>query len=170
MAIVKVSELQGLALDYAVAEAIGWKEPFHGVGDISYWAEERHGVKEQYLMMEAPDPDEPDEVTEKHHFNHLDTWAPSRFWSQAGPLIKKYNVMLSPPTSAVHRNYGYMDKRNGYEEAGFWGTTIFAKDRKHRRAAFHHKDDPLIPAMQAIVQFELGDEIDVPDELIDSAS
>lgn len=165
---VKVSELQGIALDYAVAEAIGWKEPFYGIGNIRYFSEERHQVKSQYLLMEVPDPDEPDEVTDPHHFNHLETWAPSRFWSQAGPFIKKYNVMLSPPTSAVHRSYGYMDKRNGYEEAGFWGATIFAKERKHRRAAFHHKDDPLIPAMQAIVQFELGDVVSIPDELMEN--
>lgn len=143
MAIVKVSELQGAALDWAVKQAIGAiDEPGHIV-QFPEW------YPSSWMMG---------------------VYRPSRDWDHAGILIKKCNVMLSPPTSAVHRNYGYMDKRNGYEEAGFWGTTIFAKERKHRRAAFHHKHDPLIPAMQAVVQFELGDEIDVPDELIDSVS
>ncbi len=34
-------------------------------------------------------------------------------------MIEKYQVSLSPPTSAVHRNFGCMDKRNGYYESGF---------------------------------------------------
>lgn len=142
---VKVSELQGLALDYAVAEAIGWKEPFHGVGDISYWAEERHGVKEQYLMVEAPDPDEPDEVTEKHHFNHLDTWAPSRFWSQGGPLIERHNIWLGAPI---------MDRKR-------WDASVdISVDQEIG-------DTPLIAACRAIVAAKLGDVASIPDELME---
>lgn len=93
-------------------------------------------------------------------------WAPSTGWSQGGPLIDKHKVLISPPTSPVHRNFGYMDKRNGYAEAGVWGSTIFGKDRKHRRAAFHHPDSPLIVAMLAIVQSVLGDTVQVPKELM----
>lgn len=150
MAIVKVSELQGVALDWAVAraEAYAWEIESGAYGS---------GM---HVVIKLPEPS----------IERRQVFKPSKDWAQGGLLIKKYNVMLSPPTSAVHRNYGYMDKRNGYEEAGFWGTTIFAKERKHRRAAFHHKDDPLIPAMQAIVQLEFGDEIEVPDELISAAA
>lgn len=87
-------------------------------------------------------------------------------WALGGALIEKYQVSLSPPTSAVHRNFGYMDKRNGYYEAGVWGSTIFGKERRHRRTAFHHPDKPLIAAMRAVVQFELGDTAQVPKELM----
>lgn len=93
-------------------------------------------------------------------------YRPSTDWNIGGPLIKKYGVMLSPPASLVHRNYGNYDKRNGYYESGVWSTTIFAKERKHRRAGFSHESDPLIPAMRAIVQFELGDVVSVPAELM----
>ena len=143
---VKVSELTGAALDLSVAMAQGYK-----------WMVEfgAYGSPPR-IVVELPEPSVDREMV----------YRPSSDWSQGGPLIKDYNVMLSPPSSAVHRNYGYMDKRNGYEEAGLWGTTIFAKERKHRRTAFHHKDDPLIPAMQAIVQFELGDVLQIPDELV----
>lgn len=96
---------------------------------------------------------------------HTKRYNPWEDWALAGPLIEKYKVSLSPPTSAVHRNFGYMDKRNGYYESGLWGSTIFGKERKHRRTAFHHPDHPLIVAMQAIVQFELGDTVQVPKEL-----
>ena len=97
------------------------------------------------------------EVTER-----CKRWNPWEDWALGGPLIEKYKVSLSPPTSAVHRNFGYMDKRNGYYESGFWGSTIFGRERKHRRTAFNHPDNPLIVAMQAIAQFELGDTVQVP--------
>ena len=87
-------------------------------------------------------------------------------WALGGPLIDKHKVMLSPPTSLIHRNFGNFDKRNGYYEAGVWSSTIFSQDRKHRRTAFHHPDSPLTVAMQAIVQFELGDTVQVPKELM----
>lgn len=93
-------------------------------------------------------------------------YRPSTNWEQGGPLIEKYKVSISPPTSPVHRNFGYMDKRNGYAEAGVWGSTIFGKERKYRRTAFHHPDSPLVAAMLAIVQSELGDTIQVPKELM----
>lgn len=97
---------------------------------------------------------------------HTKRYNPWEDWALGGKLIEKYQVSLSPPKSAVHRNFGYMDKRNGYYESGFWSSTIFGKERKHRRTTFHHPNNPLIVAMQAIAQFELGDTIQVPKDLI----
>ncbi|QLJ16744.1 DUF2591 domain-containing protein [Pseudomonas putida] len=97
---------------------------------------------------------------------HTKRYNPWEDWALGGKLIEKYQVSLSPPKSAVHRNFGYMDKRNGYYESGFWSSTIFGKERKHRRTAFHHPDNPLTVAMRAIAQFELGDIVQVPKELI----
>ena len=93
-------------------------------------------------------------------------YSPSTDWAIGGPLIQKYKVLLTPPTDMVHRNFGSFDKRNGWYESGHWGSTIFGKERKHRRTAFHHPDSPLIVAMRAIVQFELGDSAQVPKELL----
>ncbi|MNJ49038.1 hypothetical protein D3C77_442530 [compost metagenome] len=92
-------------------------------------------------------------------------YKPSADWAQGGLLIEKYKVLLTPPTDMVHRNFGSFDKRNGWYESGNWGSTIFGKERKHRRTAFHHPDSPLIVAMRAIAQFELGDTAQVPKEL-----
>lgn len=135
---VKTADLIGPALDYAVAVATGYymQENLRHLGPVTH---------------DTRDPE---------------AWRPSANWAHGGPLIEKYKVMLSPPTSAVHRNFGYMDKRNGYYEAGGWGSTIFGKERKHRRTAFNHPDSPLIVAMRAIVQFELGDTVQVPKELM----
>ena len=90
---------------------------------------------------------------------------PSADWSQGGPLVEQFNVLLSPPTSPVHRNFGSFDKRNGYYESECWGATIFGKERKHRRTSFNHEGSALIVAMRAIVQSELGDVVSVPFEV-----
>ena len=95
---------------------------------------------------------------------------PSTEWKQGGPLIQKYGVLLSPPKSMVHRNYGNFDERNGWYESGVWGATIFGKERKHRRRSFEHPDQPLVAAMRAIVQFELGDVVSVPAALVEGGA
>ncbi|MFY1029525.1 phage protein NinX family protein [Pseudomonas asiatica] len=143
---VKTADLVGHALDWAVAQAEGLEVflvgPQYNVPWRVFW--KKRGQALEWDVLYNPHED----------------------WALAGPLIEKHKVSLSPPTSAVHRNFGYMDKRNGYYEAGVWSSTIFGKERKHRRTAFHHPDNPLIVAMQAIAQFELGDTVQVPKELI----
>lgn len=138
----KVSELEGAALDWAVAKAVGVP----------------------VIILPADNPEERWQV-QSGMYTGGPYW-PSQDWNQGGALIERYNVLLSPPTSLVHRNFGYMDKRNGNYEAGFWGATIFAKERKYRRASFHHQTSALIAAMRAIVQFELGEEVELPAGLV----
>lgn len=95
----------------------------------------------------------------------LECYSHSTDWAQGGPLIERYGVLLSPPQSPVHLNFGPYDSRNGYCESGVWSATIFRQERKHRRASFSHPTEPLVAAMRAIVQFELGDVVSVPAEL-----
>ncbi|UJW24741.1 MULTISPECIES: phage protein NinX family protein [Pseudomonas] len=143
---VKTADLAGEALGWAVGMAEGLElelEPPHYGTAWRVFARHRYTVTEQ-----------------AKRFNPWEDWA------LAGPLIDKHKVSLSPPASAVHRNFGYMDKRNGYYESGFWSSTIYGKERKHRRTVFHHLDNPLTVAMQAIVQLELGDTVQVPKELM----
>lgn len=137
---VKVSELSWAALDWAVADAIEWKEPIFGVGLIRYINEDR------YLMMDAPDPDEPDDTTKLHHFNHYEHWSPSRIWGQCGPLIDKLHVdMCCLPGG----------KRYSRIEGG--------------GRALQYGDTPLIAACRAIVAAKFGDEIEVPAELMEQS-
>ncbi len=83
---IKTTELTGAALDWAVAEAIGWKEPIYGIGLIN--------IDGDFMSMTFPDPGECIENPEPRHFDHYEQWTPSRMWSQAGPLILKYRVSL----------------------------------------------------------------------------
>lgn len=135
--LVKTSDLIGPALDWAVAEAIEWKEPIFCVGRISYIKED------QYLMMEKPDPDELDEVTDPYYFNHFEQWSPSRIWSQGGPLIREHIGSL-------------------VNQGGRWAVYT-------RKPVFAgNGETPLIAACRAIVAAKLGDQVDVPDELMQS--
>lgn len=156
---VNVSELTGAALDWAVAKASGM--PFYTQGEDwpgNYRVTQQAG--EEPVIIRALI------GTLWLEFQGKTTpWSPSTDWSQGGPLIDKYGVLLSPPKSMVHRNFGNFDARNGWYESGVWGATIFGAERKHRRRAFDHPDQPLVAAMRAIVQFELGDVVSVPDDL-----
>jgi hypothetical protein len=147
---VQTRDLAGRPLNWAVAQAVKPKGFVlrDATGEMGCW-----------VMGIAYDAEDPESWLKSG-------WAPSTDWNVGGPLIEKYRVLLTPPTDLVHRNFGNFDSRNGWYESGMWGSTIFGKDRKHRRTAFHHPDSPLIAAMRAIVQFELGDTVQVPKELI----
>lgn len=133
---VKTSELIGPALDWAVAKAIEWKEPIFCVGRIRYIEED------QYLIMDKPDPDEPDEVMKPHHFNHYEQWSPSRIWSQGGPLIEKYSIAF---------------RVRAYEV----DATIDAYSVFYVASAKTH----LIASCRPIVAAKLGDTVSIPAEL-----
>ena len=148
---VKTADLSGAALDWAVAKAIEWKEPIFCIGRICYIEED------QYLIMEKPDPDEPDDVTKPHHFNHYEQWSPSRIWSQVGPMIDKYRVWLS------ERSAG-----NEYP-ADEWCADVNSPKNMACRYNYFVGRSPLIAACRAIVAAKLGDTVQVPAELVEVA-
>lgn len=143
---VKAADLAGEQLAWAVAKAEGL--------DVFLAPPEYGNPWRVFVRRQA-------EATESaQRFN------PHEEWALGGPMIDTYKVALSPPTDMVHRNFGNFDPRNGWYESGHWGSTIFGKERKYRRTAFSHPNSPLIVAMRAIVQFELGDTVQVPKELM----
>lgn len=78
-------------------------------------------------------------------------YEPSTDWSQGGPLIERFKVWLSPPV-------------DGCEPFG-WDSEIYGEDG----ATIAYQDGcatPLIAAMRAIVADKLGEEIEVPEELV----
>lgn len=145
---VKTAELIGPALDWAVAKADG--RCLHERIRIVRYNDDSDHICEDCGK---------DTYMEPSRYS----WKPSTDWSQGGPLIDKYGVLLSPPKSLMHVNGG---PNAGWRETGAWGSTIFGTERKHRRKAFEHQDQPLVAAMRAIVQFELGDAVSVPAELV----
>lgn len=117
MAIVKVSELQGAALDWAVGKACSGNK----------W--------------------------ENEHFRAgwMANWKPSTDWSQGGPLIAEHLVASGVENMDASR---------------FWAYCGHCWESHHVMLG----DSYLIAICRAIVSAKLGDEIDVPDELIDNAS
>ena len=71
---IKTNELEGAALDWAVAKAVG-----HGVSATVYYS----GLN-QYGRVESS------------RAIDLGEYSPSANWSQGGPLIERYEIALSP--------------------------------------------------------------------------
>ncbi|MCO7218090.1 phage protein NinX family protein [Halomonas sp. OfavH-34-E] len=105
---VKTSELEGAALDWAVAKTV--KAECYFTADIEWW--------------KSP-----------HRF------AASSSWMFGGPLIERYKV-------------GLLFAMNGKACSVMAGKGLPV-----------YEATPLIAAMRSIVAAELGDEVDVPEEL-----
>lgn len=89
-------------------------------------------------------------------------WYPeySTNWSQGGPLIKKHLITIGP--EAVES--GPATDIYWFAVRAIWG--VLASSEKQWGPRFYSKKSPLIAAMRAIVASELGEEIDVPEELL----
>ena len=112
----KTSELQGAALDWAVAKCEGWVAGTNDNDLVSF-------------VLESS----PDEM----HF-----W-PSTDWAQGGPIIEREIITLD------------FDDGTDWQARDFDSQQILA-----------HGPTPLIAAMRCYVASRFGDEIEVPDELL----
>lgn len=113
--IIKTSELEGAALDWAVA----------GLVHNEKW---RHGKYEGGLRASM-------------HGYH-----PSTDWFQGGVLIERYQIDL--------------------QWIGLNGKAVAWNAHHQDVAQFQCAETPLVAAMRAIVTAELGETVDVPEELI----
>lgn len=134
---VKTADLSGSALDWAVGKADGLDVRNSGP---SVW------VKGKI----------PGAGTSDDYYN------PTVDWRIGGPLIEKYGILISPREAMVHVHGG---PQAGWRESGYWGATIFRKGQ-HRRRAHQHETLPLVAAMRCIVNWSLGDTVQVPKELM----
>ena len=119
------------------------------VGPVLNWmvaeCEEHLWTKYNYAVYnDFPRPRRPSEYLQDHHFGP--EFAPSTDWSQGGPIIERELIALSP--------YLYTDDA--------WQATRATPD-KHYCA---YGPTPLVAAMRCYVASKLGDEVEVPDELI----
>lgn len=125
--IIKTSELEGVALDWAVAKAIG--------ADIDNELTHSRKVWAEWGDLSIPE-----------HFS------PSQSWGQGGPLIaEKVTVTV--------------DTENGcYADCGAQAHAV-----KHQKPLDEYDGSGptiLIACMRAIVSSELGETVDVPEELV----
>lgn len=73
-------------------------------------------------------------------------WKPHEDWAQGGPIIERERIGLS----WVESNWRYMD--------GCWSGVCTGQIR--------YAPTPLVAAMRCFVASKLGDEVDVPEELM----
>lgn len=146
---VKVSEATGPALDWLVAVAehrVLKRSPMGPQGGHGWWIWEeatsgRGGVllgKCVYLPVGPR--------TSPKTRNSGEVYSPSTDWSQGGPLLKSNRISI-------------MQKHDGW-----WRACIF--DLNDDLFCLQLADDPLIAAMRCFVASKLGDEVDVPEELL----
>lgn len=116
---VKTSELNGNALDWAVAKAV--------CDDV------RINIKGF-------------DAVEASWCKGWHSWNPTDAWSQCGPLIDDYSIELTFNGSPENINY--------------WCAYCYG----HMR--YETGSTPIIAICRAIVAAELGDSVDVPEELV----
>ena len=141
--IIKTSELEGVALDWAVAKSVGVSVcigvEYHTITFVPLGRpRSKHNSVSKYYLNRATGRGETEE------------WRPSTDWSQCGPLIERYKLTLyqvNGPAATVNDDTGEVDY-DGRKMVCADGETI------------------LIAAMRAIVASELGDTVDVPEELL----
>ena len=73
---------------------------------------------------------------------------PSTDWAQGGPIIEREGMQLQ------------------MEDIGEWHATMWWDDGEGQREVVMQAATPLIAAMRCYVASKLGEEVDVPDELI----
>jgi hypothetical protein len=79
-------------------------------------------------------------------------WVPTENWSQGGPIIEREEINLE-----IHEG--------GHTRASFYRMRL-THDGRVKHYHHQHGPTPLIAAMRCFVSSRLGDEVDVPDELI----
>ena len=136
----KTSELIGPALDWAVAKVLGHQLARDALLDETIM----HGstmrsftVRGWWISGLAADPNK---------WMHLSNFSPSTNWSQGGPIIEqeKIDVISDPNGTACWLGRNYIKKKI----VALYGPT------------------PLIAAMRCYIASKLGDEVDIPAELI----
>jgi hypothetical protein len=134
----KVSELTGHALNWAVAMAEGDKVYRPRLGRPADWDKEAYlkdGSDDRWVVR-----------VENRRVAHFVDWTynPSKDWMQGGPIIERERINLW--------SEGHDWEASHYGEHIVWG------------------ESPLIAAMRCYVASKLGNEIDIPAELLNQGT
>lgn len=116
----KTEQLEGIALDWAVAKCVGM-----------VWGD--------YQIVYRPD------LREMGYDQPFQLYRPSSNWKFGGPLIDEHYINIE------------------YLGSGEWTAVMWDE---HGHCYIHIGPTALIAAMRCFVASKLGDEIEVPDELI----
>lgn len=141
----KTSELIGPALDWAVAKAEGNKVFRPRIGRPNDWdraAWEKDGSDNRFVVR-----------VQNPTLGYFVDWvySPSTSWHIGGPIIEREKICLTRP-----RWDGQWTALLVYEDRSFDGVASVEFDAP----------TPLIAAMRCYVQSRLGDEVEIPEELL----
>lgn len=136
---IATKDLTGPALDWAVAKAEGALAP---LGNL-------HQVGQQLFIGVGGDLGEPGDWV---------VYQPSIDWSQGGPIIEREGINLWSPNGFSGVKFFKADGTPLWYAVN--GTTSLAKRASGMDAS------PLIAAMRCYVAIKLGDEVDIPEELL----
>lgn len=81
---------------------------------------------------------------------HLGSWKPSTLWSQGGPIVERESIDIR------RGNPLYLPQGN---EKGDYYEPLWIAGKMHGQT-------PLIAAMRCYVASKLGDEVEIPEELL----
>lgn len=133
----KTSELAGALLDAWVARANGWTlGPPHKAHGWDVWRD-----ADGEIAGTIP----------------ASAYRPSTDWAQGGPIIRRENIQIGPPTSRVHRNGG---SNGGWGQSGIWSACTWHQGANGRRSIAHDETSPLVAAMRCYVASKFGGEVE----------
>lgn len=137
--IVNTNKLHNLALDYAVAVAEGMK---HADGDIF--------IKDGMVLYR----------------NRSTPWGyfkPSESWNQGGPIIEREEISIRPPRDTFAPNGSKVSS----VEDGWFATNYSKFEGETMPNVSRFGETALIAAMRCYVTHKLGNNIDIPEELLE---
>lgn len=149
---IKTQDLTGTALDWAVAKCEGMPERLvfgrGAVSDAGYCVERPNGTLRFYVLRSVWD--KWFEKCETHPWGAgVSVYSPSTDWSQGGPIIEREGISSIP-----------------FDNTRWEARCAVAVQRTPARFVERRGPTPLIAAMRCYVASHLGDEVDIPEELL----
>ncbi len=145
---IKTSELTGAALDWAVGKAEGrtlQRNPMGPMGGHGWW-----------IWEETPSGQGGIILSKSVYLSIGKQWSPSTNWAQGGPIIEREGIELLCNVTAEEAKKFIEGSHADWRAA----------KRPINRNARSFGPTPLVAAMRCYVASELGDEVEVPDELL----
>jgi len=143
---INTSKLSGKALDWTVAKCVGLPIKYD---PMSFKTHQKPGG---YWTME-PDIGQAIVGCSKHIGTD---YSPSTNWMQGGQIIEREKIWLRGPHDACKPD----------------GTAVLRIDYWYAHINHHHVQNdpsPLVAAMRCFVASQLGDEVEIPEELMETA-
>ena len=161
---IKTSELIGPALDWAVAKCLNLVQTtVHGRGAVrAPGFEQRAGLGYHLYVLRNTYQLWVEKCEDPPFCSGVQIWCPTADWSQAGPLIETEKVAIS-----YDAEWAYDATNPDPEDEPDNGDRWYAEIRKAGHDFIGmYGPTPLIAAMRCLVHSKLGNEVEVPDELI----